>query len=51
MQIVLKGDKGEVTIEAKPHTFKSLTQGYYFRDRVVIDEVEYHVQIIISKKG
>lgn len=36
-------------VEAEPHTFKSGTEGFYFRERVNIGGKSYHVQIIVSE--
>lgn len=38
-----------VEIEAEPHTFKSGTDGFYFRERVNIGGKSYHVQVIVSE--
>jgi len=35
-------------VEAEPHSFKSGSDGFYFRERVSIGGKSYHVQIIIS---
>ena len=50
LKVVLKGEKGDVEIEAEAKNFKSGTQGYYFRDRVELDGEDCHVQLIISRK-
>ena len=41
--------KQTVVIEAEPKTFKSKTDGFYFRNRVKIGADEYYVQLIVSK--
>lgn len=51
LEVTVKLPQGKpVTVTASDHTFKSGTQGYYFRERVVIDGESHHVQIIVSKK-
>lgn len=44
------GKEEPVILDIPKHTFKSNSIGGYFRDRVVINGVSYHVQIIISTK-
>jgi len=49
MEVKLQGKKEVVVIQAEDHTFKSGTEGFYFRGRVEIDGQSYHVQLIISR--
>lgn len=44
----IKG-KPAVDVEVAPHTFKTGSEGFYFRERVNIGGKSYHVQIIISE--
>ena len=41
--------KQTVVVEAEPKTFKSKTEGFYYRGRVKIGAEDYHVQLIVSK--
>ena len=53
MIVVLKptdDPKDDVQFTVEPHTFKSGTVGWYFRDRVVLNGVSHHTQITISRK-
>lgn len=57
MKVVLKpegeeqktGEEVEIQLDEK--TFKSGSTGFYFRDRVDVGGVNYHCQIILSRKG
>lgn len=51
MEFLVRHDGKEKELKLEPHSFKSGTVGFYFRERVILpDGADYHVQVVISRK-